>query len=279
MVKWLRALALAVGIVTASAGDAPAQDPANAARDIQTGDDFRVRVSAALTLGRTHAPGSRPLLEHALDDANPAVRTAAAAGLAALGDPAAVPALQTRAESERVVAARSQMTVAIAMLSRGASPLTGEALWQSTRYVVAVGDMHNRAEVGGAHASDVLRTATRTHAETIPGVLVTSMNDASVLEQASARHLPVFLLEGSLQHLRQTQKNAELSYNAQVDYSMRRVPQQQLRGMLTGSATSFGSVSALQNPVIVTELEDQAIEGAAQSALRGAARGFGEAVR
>jgi hypothetical protein len=171
------------------------------------------------------------------------------------------------------------MTVAIAALSAGAAPLTGEALWQSTKYVVAVGDMHNRAEVGGTHASDVLRAATRTHAQAIPGVLVSTMNEPSVLEQASARHIPVFLLEGSLQHLRQNRKDAELSYNAQVDYSMRRVPQQQLRGMLTGSATSFGTVNALQNPVIVTMLEDQAIEGAAESALRGAARGFGEAVR
>jgi hypothetical protein len=89
----------------------------------------------------------------------------------------------------------------------------------------------------------------------------------------------VLLLDGAIQKLSLGKKDAQLSYNAQVSYSMRRVPQQQLRGMLSGSATSFGSVSSLQDPGSMAQLEDQAIDGAVESALRGAARGFGEASR
>jgi hypothetical protein len=87
------------------------------------------------------------------------------------------------------------------------------------------------------------------------------------------------VLDGSLQKLNQKQKASELSYNATVNYSLRKVPQHELRGMLSGSATSFGSVNALSSPGTMTQLADQAIEGAVESALRGAAQGLGEASR
>lgn len=275
---WTRAAALALCVLPVVAHDAPAQAPVDAAHDLQASDDFRVRVSAALTLGRAHTPGARPLLEQALGDAHPAVRIAAAAGLAALGDPAAIPALRQHLGPEQSAGVRSQMASTIDSLGRAAATDGIEQRWQNTRYVVAIGDMHNRSQVPGAHAVDVLRSATQAHAKLIPGALVAD-HDPALFEQAAARHVPVFLLDGALQRLSQGRKNAELSYSAQVDYSMRRVPQQQLRGILSGSATSFGSVSALRDPGTVTLLEDQAIDGAVESALRGAARGFGEAAR
>jgi hypothetical protein len=145
--------------------------------------------------------------------------------------------------------------------------------------VVAIGDMRNRFGVRGDHASDVLRAATRSHARAIPGAFISEAGDTSTLRQAATRHLPVLMIDGSIQRLSVGQQNAQVSYNAQVDFSMRRVPEQALRGMLSGSATSFGSASAVHDPSIVTLLQDQAIEGAVESALRGAARGFGEALR
>jgi hypothetical protein len=275
---WVRAVALGLGMLAVGAQDAPAQDPVDAAHDLQTSDDFRVRVSAALTLGRAKSPGARAQLEQALDDAHPAVRIAAAAGLRALGDADAVPALRQHLGSEQSPGVRSQIASTIEALGRASQAASAEEKWQATRYVVALGDMHNRSQVPGTHAVDVLRAATQAHAKLIPGALVAE-NDPAIFEQAAARHVPVFMLDGALQKLSQARKNTELSYNAQVDYSMRRVPQQQLRGILSGSATSFGSVNALRDPGTVALLEDQAIDGAVESALRGAARGFGDAAR
>src|SRR5262249_17354866 len=73
----------------------------------------RIRVAAALALGKSKSPGARPALEKALGDAHPAVRSAAAAALGTLGDARAIPALKTalgtesdagvKAEMERVV--------------------------------------------------------------------------------------------------------------------------------------------------------------------------------
>lgn len=284
LLTWACRAALGVSLLMLGAHDAPAQDPAAAVRDLEASDDFRVRVSAALLLGRTRAPGALESLERALVDAHPAVRTAAAAGLGALGDKAAIPVLQQRLAAERSAGVRSQMVATIASLQSGGDSAADdgaptEQRWQRTRYVVAIGEMHNRSEVRTEHASDVLRNATRSRARAIPGALVSDRVDDALFQQAAARHVPVLLLDGALQRLSQGQKNAQLSYSAQVDYSMRRIPQQQLRGMLSGSATSFGSLNALRDPGSVTQLEDQAIEGAVESALRGAAQGFGEAVR
>lgn len=287
--RWARGTALVVavfGLMALGAHDAPAQDPASASRDLQSSDDFRLRVSAALYLGRSHSPGALALLEQALGDPHPAVRTSAAAGLTALGDPSAIPVLQQRITTERSAGPRSQMVSAVAALtaaSAGPAPSEGAGNgfqgWEGARYVVAIGNMRNRSGVHGDHASDVLRAATKSHARAIPGAFISEASDTSTLRQAASRHLPVLMIDGALQRLSVGQQNAQVSYNAQVDFSMRRVPEQALRGMLSGSATSFGSVAAIHDPSIVTLLEDQAIEGAVESALRGAARGFGEALR
>jgi hypothetical protein len=272
-----RTFAAALGLtalLTLVAHEAPAQNAAAAAQDLETADDFRIRVSAALTLGRTHPPGARALLERALADQHPAVRIAAAAALAALGDPAAIPAMQQRMRTESSPSVRSQLQAAITALAS-----SGEGKWAATRYVVTIGDMRNRSGVRGDQAASVLRTATNAHAQSIPGALLTDPSDATTLQQAAARHVPVLLIDGSLQRLSQAQRNTEVSYHAQVDFSMRRVPEQVLRGMLSGSATSVGSVSSLHDPGIVRMLQDQAIDGAVESALRGAAQGFGEAIK
>jgi len=257
-----RTSAAALGLtalLTLVAHEAPAQNAAAAAQDLETADDFRIRVSAALTLGRTHPPGARELLERALADQHPAVRIAA---------------MQQRLRTESSPSVRSQLQAAITALAS-----SGEGKWAGTRYVVTIGDMRNRSGVRGDQAASVLRTATNAHAQSIPGALLTDPTDATTLQQAAARHVPVLLIDGSLQRLSQAQRNTEVSYHAQVDFSMRRVPEQVLRGMLSGSATSVGSVSSLHDPGIVRMLQDQAIDGAVESALRGAAQGFGEAIK
>jgi len=56
-------------VLSLDATHAPASDAATAGRDLQSSDDFRLRVSAALTLGRTHAPDALAQTADALADA------------------------------------------------------------------------------------------------------------------------------------------------------------------------------------------------------------------
>jgi hypothetical protein len=269
---WLGVFVVAC-VLGGDARTAPAQDIVTARRDVTDADDFRLRVRAALFLGKSHDASARPLLELALSDAHPAVRTAAAAGLAVYGDPGAIPALEKHA-SDPSSSVKMQIQTSIATLQRGA-----QNAWQGVRYAVQLGDMKNHTGVRGDQPSGVLRSAARAQAAALPGALVTDGNDPQLLLEATSRHMPVVAIDGSLQRLSQGLRDTELRIVAQVEFSMRRMPEQALKGTLNGAATSIGSTTALANPAMVAQLENQAISGAVESAMRGAAQGFAQAVK
>ncbi len=275
LVRLLSVTVLGLCVVLGAVRSAPAQDIASAERDVLGSSDFRVRVGAALTLGRAHPPDARSLLEKALADEHPAVRTAAAAALATLKDPAAIPALERRVASEASPNARAEMRSSIASLRRAAQGPD----WGAVRYVVQLGSMKNESGVRGEQAAVVLRSATLARARSLSGAVVAEPGDSSVLVQANERHLPVLVLDGLLQHLTQSQRDTQLNFDARVEYIVRRMPDQMLRGSLSGAATSVGSLSALSNPMLVANLQNQAIGGAVESAMRGADRGLAMAAK
>ena len=77
-------LGIVAALLLGGASSSTAQDDSGAFRDLAIGADFRLRVAAALSLGKSKSPGARTALEKALTDPNPAVR-AAAPGCAACG--------------------------------------------------------------------------------------------------------------------------------------------------------------------------------------------------
>jgi HEAT repeat protein len=269
---WL-ALIATWGVLAAGPSSAPAQDVAAATHDITGADDFRLRVSAALLLGKSRPEGARPLLEQALSDTHPAVRLAAAAALAAYGDPAAIVPLQRHAD-DASASVRAQIQASVAALRKGS-----QGSWQNARYVVQLGNMKNGAGIRGEQPSGVLRSAARAHAAALPGAVVTDGPSPELLVEAAHRHVPVLALDGSIQRLTRGQKDRDLLVMAEVEFSLRRMPEQSLKGTLSGSATSIGSTSALANPASVLQLENQAIDGAVESAMRDAAPGFEKAAK
>src|SRR3954469_9127760 len=82
---------------------------------LKSASDFRVRVSAALQLGKSLTGDAAAPLEAALDDSNASVRAAAAAGLKNLGDQAALACLKAH-RSDRSEAVRAQVSAAIKSL-------------------------------------------------------------------------------------------------------------------------------------------------------------------
>src|SRR4051794_33153923 len=82
----LSCLLVAAALSVSAAPVSSADDLAGLTRALVTGADFRLRVSAALSLGKTRSKAAVPALTNALDDAHPAVRAAAAAALGVLGD-------------------------------------------------------------------------------------------------------------------------------------------------------------------------------------------------
>ncbi len=277
--RGLVAAVVCAGMTLANVSASPAQDAESTAADLAHAADFRVRVSAALLLGKTRPEGARVMLEHALDDAHPAVRTAAAAALGSLGDPVAVAALERHTHGEISGAARTQMQASIATLTgaRGGGE-DGPAMVAPAhpRYAVAIGQMRNRTGVRGDELSGVLRDAARMQAHSLPGALVYDEGDPSAV-RASAK-MPVLLLEGQITRLAQAQSNGAMRIEARVEFSVRRVPQQTLKGTLSGGATAVESMRTL-NEQRVIELENQTVGSAAESALRGADSGLALAAK
>jgi hypothetical protein len=270
------AAATCVAMTFSNVGVSPAQDAQTTAADLAHAADFRVRVSAALLLGKTRPEGARVMLEHALDDPHAAVRTAAAAALASLGDAAAVAALDHHARSESSGAARAQMRTTIATLSHSGGDAVAAPPPAHARYAVAIGHMKNLTGVRDNELSAVLRDAARMQAHSLPGALVYDEGEPGP-GQANAK-MPVLLLEGQLTRLAQAEASGAMRIEARVEFSVRRVPQQTLKGTLSGGATAVESIRTLSGQRLI-ELQNQTVGSAVESALRGADSGLALAAK
>ena len=249
-----------------------AQDPAGALRDLTDSNDFRVRVSAALYLGRTRPVGAREALEHALSDAHPAVRVAAATALGSLGDVAAIGALARRASTEPSASVKAQLQSSIDQLRRGITDDQPDAhkLAANVRYVVRLGAMRNPSGVRGEDLRRVLQSAARSRARALHGTAIVDA-DAALLAQATERHLPVLTLDGSVMQVTEARVEGSVQVQARVEFAVRR--EQTLKGTLSGAATTFGSGQVISDQGR-RQLQDDAVDGAVQSALRGADQGL-----
>lgn len=242
-------------------------------RELTESSDFRVRVQAALRLGRTGGAAARADLETGLRDAHPAVRVACAVALGTIGDKDAVPALQQAMRTESFPSAKTSMKDTIDKLRAGgggaAAPSGGggdvTTGVEKAKWVVQLGAMRNTTGQR-ADLDTVMRSAARAKAGSIKGAVVLDNPDAAVLRRASERKIPVLLVDGSLTRLSQsTAKDGGVIVSAQVDLSIRRVPQQTLKGMVSGNASA--SDDARNTNKGIAELQNRAVNGAVESAM------------
>jgi hypothetical protein len=246
-------------------------DPAGLAalRDLLEASDFRVRTNAALFVGRLRPPGGRVALERALADPHPTVRGAAASALVVLGDSAATTALEQRLASEPAPAVRVRLQAALDGLRGVTAAQAADArrgLSSDTRVVLRLGTMRNNSGVRGDELRRVLHDAARERARAVHGAEVAD-SDAALLAQAAARRVPVLTLDGLLIRVTESLAEGNVQVRAMVEFALRR--EQELRGVLSSAATSLGSGETISDQGR-RRLQDDAVDGAVQSALRGA---------
>jgi hypothetical protein len=264
-------LLLIGGSTIAGPSSLPAAEPDSAIEELSHSTDFRVRVNAALWLGRMRPAGAREALERALDDGHPTVRAAAAEALGLLGDPLAMTSLQRRLVVERSPSVRAQIRASTEQLRAGAaaSQSNDDAsthVATDVRCVLTIGTMRNASGVRGEDLRRVLADAARSRVRVLRGIAF-AHDDASSLLQASARHVPVITLDGNVTQLTEARVGTSLQVHAAVEFTVRR--DQTLRGTVSGAATTFGSGSTISDEGH-RRLQDDAVDGAVESALRGA---------
>lgn len=255
---WVVGLALLASTFVAST--APAQ-PATV--------DNRVRILQLLQLGRTHAPNARAELEHALSDPADNIRTTAAAGLVALNDTAAIPAIERRAGLEPSPTVKRSLEAAANQLRK--------ASFDSAKFVVQLGNMTNATTLQNAQLSDVMRSAARAHASHLKGAVVVDGPGDALYQKAVDKHLPVLMLDGQLSRFSRAEASGNVTLAAQVEFVVRKVPSQQLKGTFHGGAAGSDSPKALERKGRLAELQGEVVSGAVESALRGAERSLVEA--
>jgi HEAT repeat protein len=266
--RLLVALVLAAGVLTSAVGASPlaiADDDTTSFRDLATATDYRVRVAAALALGKSKSPGARPALEKALGDAHPAVRSSAAAALGSLGDARALPALKSALDKEETPDVRAAIDRTMKRLSTGGATTAGPAQAKA-KFLVSVGKLENRSGISAA--SSTLKTSTRTRMSQVPGVEVLA-DGADAAAEGRSRHLPTFTVDGSLTRLDTQQGKDNIGYQAKVEYLVRKLPDQKLTGTLRGSAAAFADTKEVHGDGELAQLQSDAIAAAIDSALKG----------
>lgn len=238
-------------------------------RELADSPDFRVRVQAALRLGRG-GPAGRADLEKGLKDAHPAVRVACAVGLGNIGDAGAIPALEAAMRNETYASAKQTMADQITKLKTGAASGAGTnnpgAALNAAKYVVQLGQLRNTSGVRANDLDAVMRQVAKQKAGAIKGAVVLDGSDAALLQQANAKQIPVLQLDGNLTKLVQ-QKGSDggVIVSASVDLTIRKIPQQTLKGMVKGNASATGDSRTSKGSL--AELENRAVGGAVESAM------------
>ncbi len=253
----------AVSVVVAMMTIAPASSIAQD-RELAEAGDFRVRVQAALRLGRQGGASAKKDLETGLRDAHPAVRAACAIGLGNIGDAGSIPALESAMRSENIASVKTAMKESVDKLrGKSAAPTINV---DNAKYVVQLGQMKNVAANSRPDLDGIMRSAARQRAGLIKNALVIDGSDASVIQRASERKIPVLLLDGTLTRLTQTNgRDGGVIITAQVDVSIRQVPKQTLKGTVSGNASASDDKNA--NGKGIQELQNRAVGGAVESAM------------
>jgi hypothetical protein len=254
---------LAAFAITVSAAEvSTAQDLGTLRRDLASpGSDFRLRVGAALALGKTHDKSAIAPLVAALDDAIPAVRASAAAALGVLGHREAADALHAHLARESSPNVRAQIEAAIAKLEARAEA--------SARVLVKLGELKNLSGSRGERLTAAFRGATRAKAALLPGVELVS-DGSEGRSEAALRKLPLLILDGVLNHLSQGSEGQQMMVSARVEYVFRKMPEHALTGSVSGTARALDTPTAFADQGRLAQLEVQALEGAIESAMRGA---------
>jgi hypothetical protein len=143
------------------------------------------------------------------------------------------------------------------------------------KYVVKIGAMKNGSGVRGDDLRRVLHDAARARANSLRGAAIAE-GDSPLLRQAAQRHVPVFTLEGSVTQVTESRSGANVQVQAKVEFTLKQ--NQALKGTLSGSATTLAESQTLSDAGR-SKLEDDAVDGAVQSALRGADQGLAVATR
>jgi hypothetical protein len=268
MSSWFRALVVSSGLLLA--GAAPGRPTiTDLSEKLTSSSDFRVRVQAALELGKLRVPKAMGPLTAALNDPSPSVRAASAAALKIMGDPRAIAALKTR-RRDNSEAVRAQVRASISALEA-----RDAATREPPKVLVKLGK--GRA-VRESNAERMVLASSRRRLDSMPGIQVLP-DDDEVAKAAEKQSIPVVLVTTRIEKLLLEKDGSDLVYQARVEYLVHSMPGEALAARVAGSASETASVEETRDVAKNDELRRSVLDAAISSAMRNAPRAVFAAAR
>jgi hypothetical protein len=176
---------------------------------------YKVRVSAALTLGRVGGPAAVPALIRALQDQNNSVRGIAAQSLGKIGDSAASEPLRDLLKRESDTFVKSQASAALALLSGGGAG-------KRAKIYLVFGPFTGGVKSAGPEASRMIADALTKELGKLPSVTL-SLSAADQHNFAKSGMLG-FFIDGNITKLEDVGGGAASETNCDVKVMVARWP-------------------------------------------------------
>lgn len=160
----LIAVCLVAGLLVAR--PARADKVEDLTRALITDDSYKVRVQAALVLGKLKDKRAVPALVKALGDDNASVRAVSAQALGLIGDAGAGAALRRLAQTDESDFVKREANVALKRLTDGSAPASPAA----AKFFMAVGPMSAKGRKVSSESVELFRSALIKELGRTPGV-------------------------------------------------------------------------------------------------------------
>ncbi len=194
---------------------------------------YKVRVQAALVLGKLADKRAVPALSQALSDENESVRGVAATSLGRIGDPSAANAL-LRATNDPSEFVRTQAKKALELVSGGSSGIVQPAAKAGARFYLAVG--FQGAQRGGPEYGDLIRSGLTRELAKLPNVTLNAGGEPTAAH-LSSKKLQGFIVDGTIERLSSSKQGGQVQIDCDVKAFVATFPQKSIKMMTTEGAS------------------------------------------
>jgi hypothetical protein len=192
---------------------------------------YKVRVQAALVLGKLKDPRAVPALRLALRDENATVRGTAAASLGLIGDSSARDALEGAAQDVDPFV-KGQAQKALAMLGGGSRPGPGP---KNAKFYLAIG--FSAGGKAGPEAAQMVRDALARELQKLPGVTLNVGGGEPSAAVLSQKKLQGFMVDGTIQRLTATLSGGGSQIDCDLKAFVATYPGKSIKMMTTEGAS------------------------------------------
>jgi hypothetical protein len=239
----IRALIVALLLIAAAPASADKIDTLT--RTLMQDPSYKVRVQAALVLGKLNDRRAVPALMQALHDENETVRGVAATSLGRIGDKSSANALQMSATSDASEFVRSQAKRALELVANGGGGgLVAAPPKAGARFYVSIGFSGGKA---GAEYTRLVREALAKELQSVSSVTLSVSGGGGEPSRSvlASKHLTGFIVDGSIQRLSATPAGGQQTIDCDLKAFVATFPDRSIKAMTQeGASLQTGSGSS-----------------------------------